>query len=153
MLVLGVFACYVRLLVVTAVFFSTILFVLHNVSCSLRLVLSVLCCYLLSVFPLVFLCSLFCVFVCFHVVFYSCVQPFCVEPFSEYPSLGRFAVRDMRKTVAIGLIKSVLREQRDESGQITLVRRGDPPFASVPVGQSSVGGAGAAAGGGGEEKE
>jgi len=31
----------------------------------------------------------------------------CVEPFSDYPPLGRFAVRDMRQTVAVGVIKSV----------------------------------------------
>ena len=29
----------------------------------------------------------------------------CVEPFSTYPPLGRFAVRDMRQTVAVGVIK------------------------------------------------
>jgi elongation factor 1-alpha len=31
----------------------------------------------------------------------------CVEAFAEYPPLGRFAVRDMRQTVAVGIIKSV----------------------------------------------
>ncbi|KAH7850728.1 hypothetical protein Vadar_002135 [Vaccinium darrowii] len=30
-----------------------------------------------------------------------------VETFSEYSPLGRFAVRDMRQTVAVGVIKSV----------------------------------------------
>ncbi|KAJ5785620.1 translation elongation factor EF-1 alpha [Penicillium pulvis] len=34
-------------------------------------------------------------------------KPMCVEPFTEYPPLGRFAVRDMRQTVAVGVIKSV----------------------------------------------
>jgi len=33
-------------------------------------------------------------------------KPMCVEAFSEYPPLGRFAVRDMRQTVAVGVIKS-----------------------------------------------
>ena len=32
-------------------------------------------------------------------------KPMCVEPFSDYPPLGRFAVRDMRQTVAVGVIK------------------------------------------------
>ncbi|CAG8498780.1 325_t:CDS:2, partial [Racocetra fulgida] len=32
-------------------------------------------------------------------------KPMCVEAFSEYPPLGRFAVRDMRQTVAVGVIK------------------------------------------------
>jgi elongation factor 1-alpha len=31
----------------------------------------------------------------------------CVEAFTEYPPLGRFAVRDMRQTVAVGVIKKV----------------------------------------------
>lgn len=34
-------------------------------------------------------------------------KPMCVETFAEYPPLGRFAVRDMRQTVAVGVIKSV----------------------------------------------
>lgn len=34
-------------------------------------------------------------------------KPLCVEPFNEYPPLGRFAVRDMRQTVAVGVVKSV----------------------------------------------
>jgi len=33
-------------------------------------------------------------------------KPMCVEAFTEYPPLGRFAVRDMRQTVAVGVIKS-----------------------------------------------
>jgi len=32
-------------------------------------------------------------------------KPMCVETFKDYPPLGRFAVRDMRKTVAVGVIK------------------------------------------------
>jgi elongation factor 1-alpha len=44
-------------------------------------------------------------------------KPMCVEPFAEYPPLGRFAVRDMRKTVAVGVIKSVNRQDKD--GNIT----------------------------------
>ena len=31
----------------------------------------------------------------------------CVETFTEYPPLGRFAVRDMKKTIAVGVIKEV----------------------------------------------
>jgi elongation factor 1-alpha len=34
-------------------------------------------------------------------------KPMCVETFAEYPPLGRFAVRDMRQTVAVGVIKGV----------------------------------------------
>ncbi|KAJ8936499.1 hypothetical protein NQ314_012363 [Rhamnusium bicolor] len=34
-------------------------------------------------------------------------KPMCVESFQEFPPLGRFAVRDMRQTVAVGVIKSV----------------------------------------------
>jgi len=37
-------------------------------------------------------------------------KPLCVEAFSKYAPLGRFAVRDMCKTVAVGVIKSVKRK-------------------------------------------
>jgi len=37
-------------------------------------------------------------------------KPMCVEVFSEYPPLGRFAVRDMKQTVAVGVIKGVERK-------------------------------------------
>jgi elongation factor 1-alpha len=38
-------------------------------------------------------------------------KPMCVEAYQDYPPLGRFAVRDMKKTVAVGVIKSV--EKKD----------------------------------------
>jgi len=38
-------------------------------------------------------------------------KPMCVEAFSKYAPLGRFAVRDMRQTVAVGVIKSVEKEE------------------------------------------
>jgi len=34
-------------------------------------------------------------------------KPMCVEEYSKYAPLGRFAVRDMRQTVAVGVIKKV----------------------------------------------
>merc|ERR1719350_225090 len=34
-------------------------------------------------------------------------KPMCVESFKDFPPLGRFAVRDMRQTVAVGVIKVV----------------------------------------------
>lgn len=37
-----------------------------------------------------------------------------VETFSEYPPLGRFAVRDMKQTVAVGVIKSVDKKSGDK---------------------------------------
>jgi hypothetical protein len=40
----------------------------------------------------------------------------CVETFGTYPPLGRFAVRDMRQTVAVGVIKAV--EKKDASGKV-----------------------------------
>jgi len=42
-------------------------------------------------------------------------KPMCVEAFSVYAPLGRFAVRDMRKTVAVGVIKKVMRKMEDGS--------------------------------------
>jgi len=35
-------------------------------------------------------------------------KPLCVETYTEFPPLGRFAVRDMRQTVAVGVIKAVV---------------------------------------------
>jgi elongation factor 1-alpha len=45
-------------------------------------------------------------------------KPMCVESYSEYPPLGRFAVRDMRQTVAVGVIKSV-EKTAGKSGKVT----------------------------------
>jgi len=44
-------------------------------------------------------------------------KPMCVEVFTEYPPLGRFAVRDMRQTVAVGVIKGVVK--KDTTGKTT----------------------------------
>merc|ERR1711983_61928 len=38
-------------------------------------------------------------------------KPMCVEAFSDYAPLGRFAVRDMRQTVAVGVIKEVTKKE------------------------------------------
>ncbi|KAH0485851.1 MAG: hypothetical protein KVP17_004398 [Porospora cf. gigantea B] len=38
-------------------------------------------------------------------------KPLCVEPLQDFPPLGRFAVRDMKQTVAVGIIKSVVKKQ------------------------------------------
>lgn len=38
-------------------------------------------------------------------------KPMCVETFAEYPPLGRFAVRDMKQTVAVGVIKAVEKKE------------------------------------------
>jgi elongation factor 1-alpha len=61
-------------------------------------------------------------------------KPLCVEAFSEYPPLGRFAVRDMRKTVAVGVIKRVMRKVGDK-----LVSSGnaDAPEASKDAGKET----------------
>jgi len=40
-----------------------------------------------------------------------------VETFESYPPLGRFAVRDMRQTVAVGVIKGV--EKKSVDGKTT----------------------------------
>jgi len=45
-------------------------------------------------------------------------KPMCVESFSEYPPLGRFAVRDMRQTVAVGVIKAVVKKQPGQKGGV-----------------------------------
>ena len=43
-------------------------------------------------------------------------KPMCVETFAEYPPLGRFAVRDMRQTVAVGVIKGVTKVDKATKG-------------------------------------
>jgi elongation factor 1-alpha len=45
-------------------------------------------------------------------------KPMCVEAFTDYPPLGRFAVRDMRVTVAVGVIKAVEKAAAG-SGKVT----------------------------------
>jgi elongation factor 1-alpha len=44
-------------------------------------------------------------------------KPMCVEKFADYPPLGRFAVRDMRQTVAVGVIKEV-EKKAPSSGKV-----------------------------------
>jgi len=44
-------------------------------------------------------------------------KPMCVESFAAYPPLGRFAVRDMKQTVAVGVIKEV--EKKEATGKVT----------------------------------
>jgi len=44
-------------------------------------------------------------------------KPLCVESFTEYAPLGRFAVRDMRQTVAVGVIKGV--DKTEAAGKVT----------------------------------
>jgi len=39
-------------------------------------------------------------------------KPMCVENFKEYSPLGRFAVRDMKQTVAVGVIKAVTKKEQ-----------------------------------------
>jgi len=44
-------------------------------------------------------------------------KPLSCETFNEYPPLGRFAVRDMRQTVAVGVIKGI--EKKKVEGKVT----------------------------------
>lgn len=44
-------------------------------------------------------------------------KPMCVEAFQQYPPLGRFAVRDMKQTVAVGVIKEVVK--KEQKGTVT----------------------------------
>jgi elongation factor 1-alpha len=44
-------------------------------------------------------------------------KPMCVESYTEYPPLGRFAVRDMKQTVAVGVIKTV--NKKTDAGKAT----------------------------------
>ena len=44
-------------------------------------------------------------------------KPMCVETFQKYAPLGRFAVRDMKQTVAVGVIKEV--SKKEQAGKTT----------------------------------
>merc|ERR1712144_58922 len=44
-------------------------------------------------------------------------KPMCVENFKEYAPLGRFAVRGMRQTVAVGVIQEV--DKSEKAGKVT----------------------------------
>ena len=48
----------------------------------------------------------------------------CVEAFSEYPPLGRFAVRDMKQTVAVGVIKSVEKKAMEAKATKSAQKKG-----------------------------
>ena len=41
-------------------------------------------------------------------------KPMCVEASTDYPPLGQFAIRDMKQTVAVGIIKSVEKKEPSE---------------------------------------
>jgi elongation factor 1-alpha len=40
-----------------------------------------------------------------------------VEAFNEFPPLGRFAVRDMKQTVAVGVIKETVKKVKEDKGK------------------------------------
>merc|ERR1719443_1230669 len=44
-------------------------------------------------------------------------KPMVVEAFSEFPPLGRFAVRDMKQTVAVGVIKETTKKDYSQKGK------------------------------------
>ena len=46
-------------------------------------------------------------------------KPMVVEAFQNYAPLGRFAVRDMRQTVAVGVIKETTRKEKGAAGKTT----------------------------------
>ncbi|KAJ3035153.1 translation elongation factor EF-1 alpha [Rhizophlyctis rosea] len=53
------------------------------------------------------------------------IKAMCVEAYTDYPALGRFAVRDFRQTVAIGVVKSVIK--RDPSTAPSPPKLPQPP--------------------------
>jgi len=43
-------------------------------------------------------------------------KPMVVETFADFPPLGRFAVRDMKQTVAVGVIKETTKKEASGAG-------------------------------------
>merc|ERR1711865_504815 len=41
-------------------------------------------------------------------------KPMVIEAFSEFPPLGRFAVRDMKQTVAVGVVKETVKKVKGD---------------------------------------
>jgi len=61
-------------------------------------------------------------------------KPMCVEAFTEYPPLGRFAVRDMRQTVAVGVIKAVDKKDASSAKKTkSAVKAGGKEAAKAPA--------------------
>lgn len=54
-------------------------------------------------------------------------KPMCVERFTDYPPLGRFAVRDMRQTVAVGVIKEVEKKVGGEKKETKSAKKAADP--------------------------
>merc|ERR1711975_126767 len=56
-------------------------------------------------------------------------KPMCLEAYGEFAPLGRFAVRDMRCTVAVGIVKKVQKkdEKPDPTGK---TKKGEPKFSA-----------------------
>lgn len=42
-------------------------------------------------------------------------RPLVIEAFNEFPPLGRFAIRDMKKTVGVGIVKEVTKKLKVKS--------------------------------------
>jgi elongation factor 1-alpha len=59
-------------------------------------------------------------------------KPMCVESFADYAPLGRFAVRDMRQTVAVGVIKSV---KKRDGGQAKVTKAAQKAGVAVKKGK------------------
>lgn len=41
-------------------------------------------------------------------------KPLVVESFTEYPPLGRFAIRDSKHTIGVGVVKAITRKEKDK---------------------------------------
>ena len=44
-------------------------------------------------------------------VVFQPTKPICVEVYSDFPPLGSFVIRDMNKTIAVGVVKAVKKEK------------------------------------------
>jgi elongation factor 1-alpha len=60
-------------------------------------------------------------------------KPMVVESFQEYPPLGRFAVRDMRQTVAVGVVKAVVKKQPGQKGAAKDTKGAKPDAEKKPA--------------------
>jgi len=59
--------------------------------------------------------------------------PLCVEPFEEYPFLGRFSVHDQKVTVAVGVVQQVEHAHGHSNTAREVVRQAIPTSLAKPV--------------------
>ena len=62
-------------------------------------------------------------------------KPLCVDTFARFPPLGRFAVRDMKTTVAVGVVKEIVPKANPGGSGPAKKKPGKAPAAGATKGE------------------